>query len=246
MSPTLITVGIIVAFASGLVQGCTGFGMGLIASSSLMLFLPPREVIPIVLLMSTVNTALAVWPSRRHVSIRLLTPVTIGALAGLPLGVFALKAADPGLFKVCVGAFVTLFAIALLTGWKKPLPERLPILLPLGAVSGFLGSSTSMAGPPIILFLANQRTPKDVFRASLLAYFFILNCILLVVYPLTGLLTLTAVCRGAVLMPALLIGTFAGIRLSRHIPEQAFSRIAMAIVLIMGLMLLATGLRSLA
>lgn len=242
---TVLLIGAVAALVSGFVQGCTGFGMGLIAASALMLFLQPVEAVPIVLLMSTVNTSVAAVQARQHIRFGLVAPIALGALIGMPLGIYALKSLDADLFKVFVGGFVLCFALLLLSGWRKALPDRFHVLAPLGVVSGFLGGSTSMSGPPIILFLANQQTPKDIFRASLLAYFFTLNCLALVVFRFSGLLSGQAFRYAALFMIPMLLGTFAGMRLVRHVPEALFRKIAIFIVAIMGVTLLAAGIQAL-
>jgi len=239
---TALYVGWGVALVSGLVQGCAGFGIGMVAASSLMLLMPPAEVVPVVLMMSIANTGVTALHARRHIRFELIGPLVLGALLGMAPGLYVLKTLNATLLKGFAGAFVLLFALLLLSGWRKPLQIRKRVLVSVGLMSGFLGASASMGGPPVILFLANQETPKDAFRASLLFYFFTVNCGALAVFRSIGLLTAAVAQYAVLLMPALLLGTFLGVWLSHHVPEALFRRLAMLLVACMGAALLGTSL----
>ncbi|MDQ1256532.1 MAG: uncharacterized protein QG656_1128, partial [Candidatus Hydrogenedentes bacterium] len=163
---TGLFVGFAIAFIAGMTQGCTGFGLALVAAPCMMLVLDPRIVVPSVVLLSTVNTALVAYDARRHIRLWLVVPLALGGIVGFPFGAHALTALNASTIKVFVGIFVILFATALLAGWRKPLPMKTPFLLPVGVAGGFLGGCTSMGGPPVILFLSNQDLPKDAFRGN--------------------------------------------------------------------------------
>lgn len=238
-----IWIGLVVAFASGIIQGCTGFGLGLVAAPPLMIVLPPVAVVPVVLMMSTVNTAVAAFHARRQINPRIVIPLALGAAIGLPVGIYTLKQMDAGLFKVLVGILVLFFAAAMLAGWRRPFQNERRALLPVGLMSGFLGGSTSMGGPPVILFLANQQTPKEIFRASLLCFFFAGNCLALTLLYFNGLMTWDVVRHAAILLPGLLVGTGLGMASSHRIPELVFHRLAMILVACMGALLFFTSLR---
>lgn len=239
-----IWIGLIVAFSAGIIQGCTGFGLGLVAAPPLMIVLPPVAVVPVVLMMSTVNTAVAAFHARRQISLRIVIPLAMGACIGLPAGIYALKHTDVHLFKLLVGMVVLSFAAAMLAGWRRPFHNERRALLPVGLMSGFLGGSTSMGGPPVILFLANQQTPKDIFRASLLCHFFIGNCLALTLLYFNGLMTWAVIRHALMLAPALLLGTGIGMASIHLVPERIFHQLAMILVACMGSLLFFSSLRA--
>lgn len=237
-------IGALVAAAAGLAQGCTGFGLALIAAPSLMFILPPTLVVPTVVVLSTLNTFIVAWDARRHVRFRMVGPLALGGFIGIPLGITALLHLPDALIKVFVGLFVTAFSLAMLRGWKKPLRhgDRPKVLIPVGIMSGFFGGSTSMGGPPVVLFLANQDTQKNIFRANVVTYFLTINIYSIALFTAIGQITWSLAGQLAVLIPAMLLGTYIGIRYAHRIPEQRFQRIAMGIVLAMGLLLFFTNI----
>ena len=232
-------MGLAIFGLGGFVQGCTGFGMALVAAPCLMLFMPPTAAVPTVIILSLVNTSVVAFEARRHIRLGLVGPLAAGGVIGVQLGIWALEAIHAPTLTLFVGAFVTLFAMALLAGWRRPLRDPKWALVPVGMAGGILGGSTSMGGPPLILFLANQDTPKDAFRGNIVLYFFITNCIAIATLAAKGLLDWSVGERSLVCLPGMLLGTFAGVKLARRVPEELFRKIVMSGVGIMGLVLLA-------
>ena len=234
--------GAAIVFVAGVIQGCSGFGFGLVSSPCLMLVVPPTVAVPTVVMLSAVSTFMIAVEARRHIRPRLVGPIFAGALIGLPLGTYALHVLDGALLKVFVGVFATGAAVAILAGLRRPVPNHVAAMAPVGVAAGFLGGSAAMGGPPIVLFMANQGFPKNIFRANLVCYFFLTNCMLMGLHAFSGILTPTVAGRVLLYVPVLVLGTAAGIRLARHVSETAFRRFSMALVAVIGIILLAMNL----
>jgi len=241
---TIWPVGIVVFCFAGLVQGCTGFGMALVAAPCLMLLMPPARAVCTIVLMSTLSALFVATQARQHIRVRLVGPLALGGVVGMPFGIWTLQAVDPPLLKTLVGAFVTAFALLLLSGWRRPIAAPRWSLIPVGMASGLLGGSTSMGGPPVILFLANQETPKDAFRGNISCYFFTVNCFGIMMFLAKGLIDAQVAFQAAVFLPAMLLGTYSGVALAKRVPEALFRKVVMIGVAVMGLVLLATNVRS--
>ena len=237
-------IGIAAAFMGGVVQGCAGFGLGLTVAPCLMLVVVPAVAVPTVLSLSIVNSLLVTLHARRHLHYGTLVPLVLGGLVGIPIGIQILRFVNPVTLKVVTGAFVVVVTLTMLQGWSRPLARPGRALLPLGVLSGILNASMSMGGPPIVLFLANQDTPKDQFRASLISFFFFASCYAVALQAFSGLYTSTVVTHTALFVAPLLCGTYCGVSLSRHVPEQVFRRAVLIGVGCMGCVLLVTSLRA--
>ena len=239
--PELVVCGAILVTA-GCIMGCVGFGFALVASPCLMLILPPGTVVPLIILLSSPNLLLVVFQARRHIRPRLVASLALGGILGLPAGIAALRLLDPTLLKLFVSAIVVLVALALLSGWRRPVKNLTRALFPVGLLSGFLGGSTAMGGPPAVLFLANQETPKEVFRANLVCYFLALNLVACLMFFAQGLLTRAIAGRALLFYPFVLAGTCLGIRISQHVPEKLFRTIVIGAVAALGITLLIVNL----
>jgi hypothetical protein len=234
-------LGSVVIFSAGLIQGCTGFGLALVAVPCMLFFLPQTAVIPMVVILSGLNTVAVAIHARQHVQRAIVVPLSITGVAGIPLGTLLLTHISPVPFKLAVGCLVSAFALTLMLGWKRPLRNQKAGLYPVGFFSGVLGGATSMSGPPVILFLANQGLAKDVFRANIITYFVVLNIAAIATFAVRGMFTVDVLRYAAAFIPMMLLGTWAGIHLAKHVPEARFARITMALVIITGLVLVITN-----
>ncbi len=240
-----LVIGVAVMLVAGIVQGCTGFGLALVAAPCLFLVMDARSVVPTLVLCSTFNTLLVIFEGRRYIQPNLVLPILLGGIVGTPLGVHALKVADDVHIKVAVAVFVVVVAIALLKGWRMPLGQGPATKIPVGILSGILGGSTAMCGPPIVFFLANNETPKDVFRVNLASYFFFLEMFTVGVFFYRDMLTWRIAAQAATFFPTLIAGSFLGILLSRRVSGGPFRRAVMILVAATGILLLVTNVRAL-
>jgi len=230
-------VGTLAFFMGGVVQGCMGFGLALIVVPPLLMVLPATTVVPTIVLLSLLNTSAMTWHLRAQVSKDLTLPLAIGALLGLPPGIYLLTTLDGPGFKAGVGLFILAFSGVLLSGWTRPLRNPRLALYPVGFVGGFLNGSISISGPPVILFLTNQGMPKDTFRANLAAYFAVSGVLATAGFVIAGVLTREVLIYAASVVPAALIGTYTGVKLSTRVSQDAFGKLTLLCIIVMGLVL---------
>jgi len=228
-------------FGGALVQGTTGFGIAFVATPVLMLFLPPTAVPPIMVLLSLVNNTVVLAQARRAISLRIVIPLILAGLVGLPLGAWLLRSADPRAFKLGLGILVVLFALLILAGFRRRVRHERTGLAAVGFLGGVLHTSTSISGPPVILFLANQRVEKDRFRAATIAYFFVMNLASIGVFSAFGMLNRPVLIWAVWLLAPLVLGTLAGVWLALRVNEQLFGRVVLIILILLGLALIATN-----
>jgi len=227
----------VIVLIAGFVQGCTGFGFGLITVPLLVMFLPHTQVPPMVLMLSMTTNLLILIESRRHIKPRLVLPLWIGGFIGLPLGGYILKEIDPVSFKIVIGIIVLIVSIIMLTGWRREIKNQFAGLIPVGFLSGILSTGTSMGGPPVILFFSNQGVKREVFRANIVAYFALMSVGAIIVFALYGLLNRDVlVGAGTFVIPAI-IGSLSGIWLSKFINEKLFGKIVLILLLILAIIL---------
>ena len=159
-----IIVGLAALLLAGLVQGLTGFGLALVSVSILINFLSPKLVVPTVVILSIFTNIIILFEARKWVDLRRIWPLMMAGIVGMPLGTYLLVVLDASILKVFIGAVIALFAIAFLMGFKKQIRNEKLAFAPVGFISGLLQGSTSLSGPPIILFFVNQGVEKQVFR----------------------------------------------------------------------------------
>ena len=231
-------------FCGGLIQGTTGFGFALVTVPILLVFMPIQQAVVLLGLIAACNALLVAHSARRHVRIGLIWPMLAGGLAAVPFGAYLLVVLDARTLQIAVGVLVCIFAALFLFGcqWKTR-HERLG-LAASGVLSGLIGGCIAMSGPPVVIFLANQGVAKHVSRANLASYFFCMNVAAQSSYAIGGIHDTSYFLMAAGFLPALVVGTTLGVRLSRRLNERLFRRVTLAVLLIMGALALGKGLAS--
>lgn len=200
----LLATGLV--FIGAFVQTAVGFGLAVIAAPLLFLMNPayvPAPVTVSALVLSLFNAA----SFRQGISLRGLKFAIIGRVPGSVAGVLLLLWIDKDMLALWIGFSVLLAVAVSLSSLRwDPTSGR---MLVAGFLSGFMGSSSSIGGPPMALLWQHQQL--DAIRANLAA-FFVISCII-------SLLMLVPVGyfgpRHLILSLHLLPGTLAGYLLAR-------------------------------
>jgi uncharacterized membrane protein YfcA len=243
LSASGLLCGIVVVFAAGVIKGLTGFGFSLFTVPILVVLLGPRTAVPVIVVLNAVSNVPLYLHSRRWVSLRRTYPLILSGVVSIPLGAYLLAVLDAAVLKVIAGIVICLFALAFLLGFRKQIRHEKAGLIGAGLVSGALNGLISTGGPPAILFLTNQGMPKERFRANLIAYFLFLNIATLPIHFAAGLISSGVIRSAALFIPALALGALVGIRLVGHVPEAAFKRTVLAMVMAAGAFMALASLR---
>lgn len=241
-SLTIITIGLLATFLGGITQGLTGFGFALVAVPIIVIFLSPKIVVPIVLMHAILINLIILLEARKWVDLKRIWPLIIAGIVGIPLGTYLLIVLDVSILKVFIGAVIIPFAMASFLGFKKQIKNEKLAFAPVGFISGVLSASTTLAGPPVILFFVNQGVEKQTFRANLVAYFTVLSLATVFAFVLGGVITKVAINYAIWFLPATILGAIIGIKLTHKVNEKLFRNIALVIVTIAGLLSITSGL----
>jgi uncharacterized membrane protein YfcA len=239
---TTIIVGLLVFFLAGLLQGMTGFGLAMVVVPILSLLISPKVVVPILILNGFVLNIMVLWSAWQWVRLKYIWPLMLAGAVGAPLGAYILIALDANVLRLLIGAAAILFAFAFMRGYTRPIKHPKLGMIPVGLFSGMLGSSITIAGPPIILFLTNQGIEKQVFRANIVAYFMVIG-LAAVPFLIAGeIITIKTPLYAAIFAPGLVLGAIAGIRAAARVNQRMFNRIALWLVTVAGILSMLAGL----
>jgi len=228
-------------FVAALLYAVSGFGFAVLAAPLFLLFADPAQAIQLVIIVSTALSFVVLPGVWRAIAPGLLLRFVLGSLAGLPLGLFAFRHADPVIVRGMAGATILTFA-ALMTflhrrhsGLWAPLVMRPSRDVAAGAISGFAAALVGMAGPPVLIYLLLGGAPPRTVRATLLSFFSLSYGATLVAHAATigvsGATWLSAV----MLMPLAVIGGFAGRPLGDRLGAEGFARLAIGLLAVAGL-----------
>jgi len=250
---------VVVMSAASVVFGMSGFGASLITVPLLSQLLP----LPLLLSMTVVTDLLSAcivsitsrWRARRRGAqavagaepavrvcadraelLRLGATAVIGAalgvtlLVGLPrqASLFAL-----GVFLLGYGAW----------SLRARLPDR-PLSAgwawPAGFLGGLLGTLFGIGGPPYVIYLSRRIIDRDRLRVTIAVIVLISLLIRFLVFMYAGLLLQPGLPELlAVVLPACVIGVFAGGRLVERLSRERLLRVIAMLLTVSGALLLA-------
>jgi hypothetical protein len=236
---------LLATFAGALVAGLSGFAFALIAAAIWLYILTPLQSVTLIIAFGLIVQGASVWKLRRALDWRLLWPFIAGAALGIPLGVSILTYADPAYVKAGVGAFLVLYSLyALFRPAMKPIDAGAAADAGVGFLNGVLAGMTGFAGILVTIWCGLRGWPKEKQRA-------VFQPVAVAIFLMTafwigakGALTAETIKLFLIGLPALLAGTWLGLKLFGRLDEATFRKIVLVLVLASGAVLLAqTALR---
>ena len=229
MSPLDLALIAVLATVASLPQNVAGFGFALVLAPLLVLFLDPEDTVIIVNILAMLSAAAIVWRLREHIAWRTAGVLFAASFAGMPLGLLVLLIVDGRVLQILIALAVLSGTLALARGLTIGAGNGIAALA--GVAGGFLRTSTSAAGPPVILYLQGRRFPPDTFRATGSCFLMATGAVALVLYAATGRLDAGIGLSVGAAIPGVVIGTAVGATLAGRVSERWFRRIV-TIVLI--------------
>ncbi len=235
--PALLAGVLVICFVAAIVQFGLGMGFGLTAAPLLAVLDP--ELVPASTLLIGLATSAAGAVRERHAIVwREVWIAAAGRLAGIAVATFVLvNLADRGLFSLLFGCMIALAVVLSVAGWRAGFSVR--SLLAMGAISGLMGTITSVGAPP--LAIVYQDRPAAEARPTLAAFFAVGCALSLAGLYAAGWLGLRELTLAALMSPAVVAGYFASLRLKGRLDRRfrpallAIAGIAAAILIVRGL-----------
>lgn len=231
-----------ILFTGAFIQGLTGFGYSLFSLPLLASLMPVSAAVPMLCVTGVFLNLIVFIRARKNLDIKRILPLLISGAAALPAGIWLLRTADESALKIGVGILVILSSIIYLSGFRITVKREKLAMIPVGFLSGLLNGATTFSGPPVILFFANQRVAKHQFRASLAAYFLLLNAIAVPAFIAGGLLTGETALNTLYLFPAVISGVLFGVRVADVVSEERFRFAALIALGVLGVFSVISGL----
>jgi len=240
-SPAWILILVVVLLAA-FIRGLAGFGFALVLAPVLLLILQPAAVVVINLSLMLLSNIVVIGHSHARIDFKRILPIALSSLLGIPLGVWIISVVAASFLKIFVGAIIISFAVLVASGIRITFTgERLSSGI-AGFFSGILSSSTSLGGPPVVLFMQSQHWPKEIIHPSLAGYFMFLGSFALGALALSGNVHTETLMTAASLSPALLAGTSLGVFVFQRVNARFFGTISIAVVICAGLLGVISGL----
>ena len=233
MTGAALAAAIVIACGAAVCQSLTGFGFALIMVPLLSLTWDVKSAVVTSTVLGTFALLPLLFEARRHVRLSTAAALATGSLVGVPAGILLLDWIDPKALKILVG--VTVIAASVLVYRVREVRATRAGVIPAvaaGAVSGVLRASTSMGGPPAVLYLLGAERDVEAFRGTILAFFLPMSLLTIVGLAAVGRVTPEVVRTSAIALPAMAIGMFAGVWLRSRVQGELFRLLVLLLLIL--------------
>ena len=226
------------ASLAGLVRGFSGFGTAMVFLPIASQYLTPFESIASLAIMEFFGTFAVIrksWSDADKVDLaRLVIGMTI--VTPFALLLLAKVGADFYRYSVSILSLILLLLIGLGVRYKGKLNPF--VIFSVGGLGGLTGGLTGIPGPPVILLYVASSHPISVIRANNLLFLYFFDVCVVLIFALSGVLTLKIFLLGSILALPNFLGNFIGAKLFD--PEKTnqyriFAYIIIAVAAITGL-----------
>jgi uncharacterized membrane protein YfcA len=217
-----------IAFAS-FAQTLSGFGFSLLAVPLMTLVVSPRDAVVVATIIGSVSTTSQALIDRKHVDRSIAKRLILASYAGMPFGLLAFIFVSETGLRLVLGVVVVSAAILLLRGFRLR-EESHHFDWFLGMVSGFLSTSTSTNGPPLVFLMQARRLDPSTFRATINTVFAVVNLGALALFVSAGKINSSNLSGVAVALPALGCAIAIGYSVRRHVTQDRFNRLVIALL----------------
>ncbi len=235
---------LMVGMSKTAISGLSVLAVALFAFS----FASGKQASGLVLPLLVFGDFVAVFAYRRHAQWQYLWKLFPWTALGVVLGFFALgRLSDRGA-KSLIG--VIILALAAWSYWRRYRRAQVPsvadpsepihwsVAIFVGILAGFVTLIANAAGPLMAIYLVSMRLPKMQYVGTGAVFFLLLNLFKVPFMAKLGLITIDSFKLNLMLLPAVLLGAWAGRWLLKQINQPLFENLVLALSGLAGMLLL--------
>jgi uncharacterized membrane protein YfcA len=228
---------------SGIVKGTTGFGFALFSLPLLVHFIPIKTLIPIIMLFNLFSSVQIVMQSGQLRIKKSIILLSVTGVAGIVCGSIILKFFPERWLKLMASIVLIVLSVMFLSGYRFKIRKLKRGNAIAGIISGFLGGSLSVSGPPLALFLTSIKIDTQNFRSTFAWYSVITASVAMADYIMIGIVNLMTLKIFLISLPVLILSIQIGKLISKKISVKLFYTGVVTISLMAGILLFLSYLR---
>ena len=232
---------IIATLLAFFVKGLCGFANTLVFTTLLSFGQNNLSISPVELLLGYPTNAILAFKERKSIDWKLCLPMCAMVLAGCLPGAFLLKNIDARAIKIFFGVVIVAIALEmLLRSGKKSQPSRW-LMLTIGILSGMLCGLFGV-GALLGAYLSRITDDTHAFKGNLCMVFFVENTFRVILYIVSGIITLAAAKQALLLAPLMLLSLWLGMKASGILNEKLAKKVVLIALLFSGIALIINSL----
>ena len=234
---------IIASLCAFFIKGLCGFANTLVFTTILSFSNNNINISPVELILGYPTNVILAWKERKAIKWSICIPLSILVILGSIPGILFLKNADTGMIKIILGFVIILIGVEMLLReiQTKKYQQSKGLLAIIGVVSGIL---CGLYGIGALLGAYVNRVTDDSssFKANICVVFLVENTMRIVLYAFWGIITFDILKQVIVLVPAMLIGLFLGMKSGKILDEKFVKRLVLFMLIVSGIALVINSL----
>lgn len=245
MSTSIISLIILIVFLGALTRATFGFGEAVVSMPLLALL--PIDLhlsISLIALVGLIVALLAAFKDWQQVDRVELKRLVIGAIFGIPVGILFVLFVPASIIMIALGIFLIIYgsySLIIRLVIKKEITVKFQtryLSIPVGFISGILGSAYNSHGVPIVVFGTLKEWTPSVFRGTMQSYFLIVGLFIIASHAIGGLWSIDTFILFGLSLPFILLAARLGRWIYEHIPSEKFIHLIFILLVILGVLLL--------
>lgn len=228
----------LIILLSSILQGMFGFAFMLLALPLTSLVLSIKTAVPLLSMFLALISGILAFQLREKFDYRVVIPLIVGAVIGIPFGIYFLLKSSEILIKSALGIILILYSLDSL------LVKRVKLRLPawagyiFGFFAGALGGAFNITGPAVIIYILTQDWTRINTVGSLNFFFFVTSLLIVAFHIIMGNITPDLAVTFFLFTPVVIAGMLVGSSIFRKMTNENYRKGLFALLLIMGIMLL--------
>ena len=228
------------AFAAAFVIGAIGFADALILNAVWLHIMEPAAAIPLVVACGILMHATPLYKLRKSLDFSRLLPFVVCGVFGVPIGTWALGYMEPKVFRTVIGALLVAYGLWMLMRPHTSVGEaggRVADSL-VGLSGGFMGGFAGLSGLLPTLWVGIRGWPKNTQRGAYQPFVLVMHALGIATFAVSGMITERTAYDFLWCLPAVVTGSWLGVKVYPYLDDTLFKRIILGLVLLSGIMLL--------
>ena len=230
-----------VVLATACTQAVVGFGFALLTVPIMMQIVGLQRAVILASLIGTANNVFQYRDLKHNQDKQQVKRFLLASCVGAPFGLIAFIYANQQVLKILLGIGV-LFGVLLLARGRDLTHAHVSLDWSMGVISGFLLTSTSTNGPPLVFAMQARKSDPHVFRSTLNMVFLVSGIYGSVLFAAFGEIALSDIWISLALLPSMIVGVYAGRFIRNRVDPDRFRLLVLILLTLAGLSSLYSGL----
>jgi uncharacterized protein len=226
---------VISVFAGSIVAGVAGFAFSAVSGAILLHWVPATTAVPLLLACSITTQLLSITKLWSTMQWRKCMPFLLGGFIGIPVGTKLLEGLDAHVFAVAFGIFLVCYGAYMLLGPNIVIRRGNRLVdVAAGFAGGITGGSIAFPGAIPTIWCSIRGLAKHDQRGIVQPFILLMQLATLFYFSKLGIIASGTLATYLLCAPAVLGGTWLGLRLFDCVDDVMFRRLVLTFLLISG------------